>query len=125
MHVNRPLTNISVAYLQQADGFIADRAALNIPVQKQSDVYFTYNRADWNRDTMQVRAPSTESAGGGWTIDHDKTYFAKKWALHKDVDDDIRANSDDPLNMDRDATLYLSQQALIRKEKLWTATYFA
>lgn len=124
VHVNVPLTNMSIAYLQDLKGFVADSAAPNIPVQKQSDRYYVYNRDDFNRDTVQPRAPSSESAGGGWTVDNTPSYFATKWALHKDIDDDIRANADQPINMDRDATNYLTLQMALRKEKIWESKFF-
>jgi hypothetical protein len=124
VHVDAMLTNISVAFMQEATEFVASRVFPTVPVAKQSDRYFVYDRADFFRDTMQVRAPGTESAGGGYRLDNTPTYYADVWALHKDIDDQTRANEDNPLNGDRDATLYLSQQALIRMENAWAASYF-
>lgn len=124
VHVNRPLTQISIAHMQAATGFVADRVFPNIPVAKQSDRYFKYDRSDFARNQFQVRAPGTESAGGGWKLDNTPTYFAKKWSLHKDIDDETRANQDDPIQMDRDSTLWLSQQAMIAREVTWAAAYF-
>lgn len=124
-HVNRPLTNISVAFMQEATDFVADQMFAVVPVAKQSDRYFVYDRADFFRSEMQKRAPSTESAGGGYRIDNTPTYYADVWAIHKDVDDDIRGNFDDPLDPDRDATAWLSLQGLLRKDKQWVAQYFA
>ena len=40
VHVNRPLTNISVAFAQAATSFAAERVFPRIPVAKQSDRYF-------------------------------------------------------------------------------------
>lgn len=124
VHVSVPLTNISIAYMQKQDGFVADQVFANIPVQKQADRYFVYSRADFNRNTMRRRAPSTESAGAGWNVDSTPNYFAEPWALHKDIDDGLRANQDAPINMDRDATLYLAQQGLINREVNWASKYF-
>ena len=126
VHVNRPLTNISVAYSQEAAGveFVADRAFPGIPVENKSDLYYTYKRADFNRDEMQKRALATESAGTGYGLDSTGTYNCDVWALHKDVDDQIRANSDSPLSPDRDATIFLTNKALIRREAQWVSQYF-
>lgn len=126
VHVNRPLTNISVAYSQEAAGveFVADRAFPGIPVENKSDLYYTYKRADFNRDEMQKRALATESAGTGYGLDSTGTYNCDVWALHKDVDDQIRANSDSPLAPDRDATIFLTNKALIRREAQWVSQYF-
>jgi hypothetical protein len=124
VHVNRPLTNISVAYVQQANAFIADQVFPNISVQKQSDRYFTYDKGDLFRTEMALRAPGSESAGSGFRVDSTPTYFCQKYSVHKDIDDDVRANTDDPLNLERDTTIYLTQQALIKRDALWAATYF-
>lgn len=124
VHVNVPLTNISIAYMQDAAGFVADKVFPNIPVQKQSDRYFRYDRSDFWRNQYEKRAPGTESAGGGWKIDSTPTYYADVWGLHKDIDDQIRANADNPLNMDRDATTWLSEQAMIAREVTWASKYF-
>lgn len=125
VHVNRPLTNISIAYMQDPAGFVADKVFPSISVQKQSDRYFAYDRSDFMRHVMQKRAPGTESAGGGWKVDNTPSYFADVWALHKDIEDQIRSNADDPLNMDRDATIYLSQQALLNREIQFATNWFA
>jgi hypothetical protein len=124
VHVNVPLTNISIAYMQDAAGFVADKVFPNVPVMKQSDRYFRYDRSDFRRNQFERRAPGTESAGSGWKIDSTPTYFADVWALHKDIDDQIRSNADSPLNMDRDATLWLGEQAMIAREVTWAAKYF-
>jgi hypothetical protein len=124
VHVNGPLTNISIAYLQRAANFVASRIFPNVPVSKQSDRYYTYNRGDFNRDEMQLRAPGTRSASGGYTIDSTPTYYAPVYAFNKPIDDQVRSNADSPLNLDREATEYVSLKALIKREKLWVASYF-
>lgn len=124
VHVDRPLTNISTAYIQSASNFIADKVFPNIPVSKQSDKYFTYDKADFNRTEARERAPSTESAGAGWRMSTD-SYLATVFAVHKDIDDQIRANQDDPINLDREAALFVTNQLLIKRDKIWVANYFA
>lgn len=123
VHVNGPLTNVSVAFLQNAAAFVAARVFPNIPVMKQSDAYFTYDRGEFNRDEMEERAPGTESAGGSYTIGND-TYYARVRAYHKDVPDQVRDNQDDPINLDREATEFVTKKALIKREVTWASTYF-
>jgi hypothetical protein len=124
VHVDSILTSISVGFMQSADGFVADQVFPVVSVQKQSDKYFVYDRSYWFRSEMEKRAPATESAGGGWKLSTE-TYEADVWALHKDIDNQTDANADDPIDLDRDATNWLSQQALIRKDKSWVADHFA
>lgn len=124
VHVNTPLTNISIAYLQDATNFIATKVFANIPVTKQSDRYYTYDRGEFNRDEMKERAPGTESAGGSYDLDNTPTYFARVYAFHKDIPDQVRANADAVVSPDREATEYVTHKALIKREKLFAANYF-
>lgn len=125
VHVNTPLTNISIAYLQDATNFVASRVFPNIPVTKQGDRYYTYDRGEFNRDEAKERAPGTESAGGSYNIDNTPTYFAKVYAFHKDIPDQVRANTDAVVSPDREATEYVTHKALIRREKIFAANYLA
>jgi len=123
VHVDAILTNISVAYIQEQGNFIANRVFPNVPVEKQSDKYFKYTKGDWFRDEAQLRAPSTESAGSGYNLSTD-TYSTSVYAFHKDVDDQVRANADAPINPDRDATQFVTQRLLLRQEIDWNTNYF-
>ena len=123
VHVNTPLTQISIAYLQSQDQFVAAQVCPVIPVTKQSDRYYVYNRGDFFRDQMQRRAPGTPAASVGYRLDNTPTYFADVWAEAKPIPDQLRGNADAVLNMDRDAVEFLSQ-ALIRREKIFAANLF-
>lgn len=123
VHINQPLTNISIAYLQNADHFVAGRVFPQIPVAKQADAYFTYERGEFNRDEMQERAPGTESAGGSYQVGND-TYYARVFAFHKDIPVQVRANADSPINLDREATEFVTHKGLINREVNWATAYF-
>lgn len=125
VHVNGPLTNLSLHYAQELEGFVADEAFPVVSVLKKSDRYFELDRGDFHRDEMQERAPGTESAGGTYSLDSTPNYSCVSFAFHRDVPDEIRDNADSPLDLDREATEYLMLKFLIRKEKLWASTYFA
>ena len=123
VHVDAILTNISVAYMQKADAFIATKVFPIVPVDKQSNLYFTYTKNDWFRDEAAVRADATESAGSGYNLGTDN-YFAPVYAIHKDIGDQTRANADIPLNMDRDATEFVTSRLMLREEVQWVSDYF-
>lgn len=124
VHIDVPLTEISVAYVQDQSAFIAERVFPGLNVQKQSNKYFVFDRETFLRDQMQKRGPGEESAGSGYSLSND-SYFCDLWALHKDISDFDRVNTDSPLDADRSAVTFLTQQALIRKERQWAADYFA
>jgi hypothetical protein len=124
VHVNTPLTNMSVAFAQKADLFVAHKVFPIVPVSKQSDLYYTYDKDDFRRSDAQVRAPGTESAGSGYRLDSTGNYYCAVNAIHKDVADQVRANADAVLNMDRDATEYITQQLLLKRERDWASAFF-
>ena len=115
VHVDAILTNISVAYLQRAENFIADKVFPVVPVDKQSDKYFVYSKNDWLRDEARVRTDGTESVGSGYNITTD-TYYADVYAIHKDIGDQTRANADAPINVDREAAEFVTHRLLTRRE---------
>ena len=123
VHVDAILTNMSIAYMNEMDSFVASRVFPTVNVQKQSDKYFTYTQADFYRDQAKTRADGTESAGSGYGLST-ATYSSAVWALHKDIGDQVRANSDAPLDPDMDATRFLSHQMMIRQERDWATNFF-
>jgi len=124
VHVNKPLTTISIAYIQAAEDFVAGQLFPIVPVMKQSDRYFSYEKSYWLKTGAQKRAPSSESAGGGFHVDNTPNYFCDVWAHHMDIDDQIRSNADSPLDMDRDATMFVTQNLLLRREIQFFGQYF-
>lgn len=123
VHVDAILTNISVAYLQQQQNFIATRVFPVVPVEKQSDKFFKYTKNDWFRDEAQRRGDATESAGGGYNLTTD-SYRADVFAFHKDVGDQTRANADAPINVDREAAEFVTSRLLLKMETEFVNSYF-
>jgi len=115
VHIDAILTNISVAYMQKAENYIADKVFPVVPVDKKSNKFFTYTKNDWFRDEAQRRADATESAGSGYSLNTD-TYSAEVFAFHKDVGDQTIANSDAPLSPLREAAEFVTNRMLLRKE---------
>lgn len=124
VHVDAILTNISVAYMQKSENFIANKVFPIVPVEKQSDKYYTYTKNDWFRDEAQLRADATESAGGGYNLST-SSYSADVWAFHKDVGDQTRANADAPINVDREAAEFVTSRLLLKMETQWVSNFFS
>jgi len=122
VHVDAILTNMSVAYMQKAENFIADKVFPVVPVDKQSDKYFSYDKNDWLRDEAQVRTDGTESVGSGYNIST-ASYYADVFAIHKDIGDQTRANADAPINVDREAAEFVTHRLLTRREIQWAADF--
>jgi len=124
VHVNTPLTKLSVAYLQKETTFVSDKVFPGVLVNKQSDRYYVYDKGDLLRDEAKVRAPGTESEGSGYELDNTPTYYCPVIAIHKDIPAQIRANADSVLDMDKDAMEFVSQKLLMKREIDWAFKYF-
>ena len=124
VHVDAILTNISVAYMQRQENFIADKVFPVVPVDKQSDKYFVYTKNDWFRDEAEVRTDGTESVGSGYNIATD-TYYCDVFAIHKDIGDQTRANADAPINVDREAAEFVTHRLLQRREQQFVKDFMS
>ena len=122
-HIDVALTNISIAYIQAQDTFIAAKVFPVIPVDKQTNKYFTFPKEAWFKDEAQKRTDGTETAGSGYTVSSD-TYACDVWGFHKDVGAQLRANADAQINMDRGAVQFVTQRMLMRQERQWVTDYF-
>lgn len=123
VHVNAALTNMSLAYMQDEAGFVADKVFPNVPVTKQSDIYWVWPRDNWNRDDMKVRAPGAQTAGTGFEIAK-APYYCEVKGLHHPIPDQVVANADSPIGYDMAATNLVTRKALINRENGWIAKYF-
>jgi hypothetical protein len=94
-----------------------------VNVQNRSDKYFTYDRAFWFKSDAQLRGPSSESAGSGYEVGTDD-FSCDVYAVHRNLSDQVRANADSPITMDRDATEFVTEHMLQRREQAWVARYF-
>ncbi len=125
VHVNALLTDLSNMYSQEESTFIARDVFPIIPVTKISDRFLTYSRADFNRNQMRKRAPSTTVAKIGYRTDNNPSYLCDVWAIGKDIDDQTRGNADSVFSLDMEANRLLTTQSLINREVAWASTFFA
>ena len=91
LHRDKALSLMALGY--RPEGFIADMLFPIVRVQKQSDIYADFSRADRLRIVNAERAPGTpakrvtEIVGSG-------TYFARNYALARPVPIEDKANAD-------------------------------
>jgi len=131
VHISAALTNVSVAYIQDSNHYVADRIFPCVPVVHQANQYFIWSLADFFRDEAQLRADATESAGSGFNLTT-QAYSCNVWALHKDIGPQVRANADPALDIDVTSTRALTQKLMIKRDRvfaqkfmttgLWTGT---
>jgi hypothetical protein len=125
VHISQPLTNLTVAWLQDANNFIADKVFPRVSVQKKTNTYYIYDRAQFNRvGDVQPRAARTEAPVIGMSLSTD-TYSTNLYSLAMDFDLETELNADAGLEIEAAGAQVLTSQLLIDRERKWTAKYFA
>jgi hypothetical protein len=122
VHIDGPLTTLSVSYLQDPGMFIADAMFPRIPVNHQSDKYYVYDIGDMYRNNMAPRGEATESAGATYSFTT-ANYNTELFALHKMVSKRSQANSDAALNPMQTAVKWLTQQERIKRDVEFAAKF--
>lgn len=125
VHIDQPLTNLTLAYLQDEANFIADKVFPLVEVDKQSDKYYEYNRADFNRSgNRQQLAPRTRPERVGMSLSN-SNYFADVYGLATDFDEQTLANEDAALEIRAAGTKMLMHNMLIDREKDFVTNFFS
>jgi len=91
LHIDQLLSNVAINYRPM--GMIADMVFPVVPVQKQSDHYAIFSRADILRIENTARSPGTEANKVTRETSSD-TYFADNYALKYPVTIEDKANAD-------------------------------
>jgi hypothetical protein len=124
VHISAPLTQMSLAFMQDLqEAYIATKVFPIIPVEKQSDKYYTYEKGSWFRDEAKKRAPGTPLPLSGYGISTDN-YACDVFGIGKAVADQIRANADAAIDLDGEAVKFVTQKCMLRMEIDWVSTFF-
>ena len=124
VHIDQPLSNLTLAYVQEQSTFIADKVFPTVGVQRQSDKYYIYDRANMNRSgDVKKLAPRTEVNRIGMAISN-SSYFADVYGLGMDFDEQTLANEDAMLEIRSAGAETLTNRLLIHREKAFADTFF-
>ena len=125
VHVDQPLTNLTLAYVQEQSNFIADKVFPVVGVNKQSDKYYIYDRAGMNRGgERKPLAPRTEVKRIGLSVSTD-SYYADVFGLGMDFDEQTIANEDAALEIRAAGAQTLVTNLLIDREIDFANTFFS
>lgn len=124
VHVDGPLTGMSVAFAQSADNFLAGQVFPRVPVAKKSDSYFTFPREYFMANHAKKRAIGAAAALSGYQVSTDN-YQVERDALGTMIPDPLRANADAPINPDRSAVSFVTQHLLISMEVDFASSFFS
>lgn len=107
------MTNVSLMYRNAA--MVAEDIMPALPVDKQSNKYFTYGLDNLRADE-DLRRPGAMSNEIDWTPSTD-TYYADGHALSQVIPDEWRENADAAIDLDTDVTIQLTDKIMLKREK--------
>lgn len=123
LHINQPLQQVSVAYLQSNDSWIHSKVFPTIGVSKQSDIFWRFPKGTLFREDVAVRAPGAEPPRTSWKVLKD-SYLCEIYELAEDIFDEERANADSEFELDSMAAIQLSTNHKLFAERQWASKYF-
>lgn len=122
---NDLLTNISIAYAQEMDNFIAPRALPQIPVQNLTGNVLKYDRDDWRRIEAEKVAEGSKPPKAGYGIDSSTKYDARNPVkLAKPVSRQERINAQSPVQPIEDAVQFVTNNVMLKRDKEFVNTFF-
>ena len=125
VHIDQPLTNLTLAFVQDQNAFIADKVFPVVGVERQSDKYYIYDRDNMNRTgDVKALAPRTEVNRIGLSISN-SSYYADVYGLGMDFDQQTLANEDAALDIRAAGARTLTNRLLIHREEQFASTFFA
>lgn len=114
-HIDGPLSDIAIGYMQDQEEYIADRVFPIVPVDKQSDKYFIFDKGPWMRNSVQKRSGGDEYPEGRFTLSNDN-YYCDLYHLGYGIPDEDRSNADPAVELEISGSEWLSRQFLLNRE---------
>ncbi len=120
VHINQPLTSMSVGWHPQ--GFIAEQVVAVVPVKKESDFYYVWNKGDAMRRVDTRRADGTRANQVDFGYSR-QAYLCEEYALETKVTDRQRDNADSILQLAMSKTRR-AQDLLLLDQEVRVASLF-
>ena len=116
IHVDQPLSNLSLAFIQDQSEYIAAKFAPIIPVSQISGVYFKYAKRTFFENPTKRWTPGSKMAGGVMDMDSNGTYSAQFRAYEYPLPAHLAAAQDSMVMLERAVTEKVTRALLLDRE---------
>jgi hypothetical protein len=120
--VDPVLQNMLVGYMQDDSRFVAARVFPYVPTEHDSGTYYIATKKYFFLDTLASRAPGGDFAEDGYGLST-ATFACRQFAAEIPLPDEVRANSQVPMDLEQVAMRKLAQANLIRQEVAFGADF--
>jgi len=122
VHIDAALSEIAIAYKNKS--FIAEQVLPLVPVDKQSDKYYVWDKGSWLTNQVEVRTPGDLYPEGRMKLSNDE-YFCDIYHLGYAIPWEKKKNADTAINLERSGTNWLAHQFALNREVQIAAAVFA
>lgn len=116
VRVDEALTNLTIQFFNDRQGFIGEQMSPVIDVSKSTGVYYTYQSDVRMRLQDDTRRPRTRFKRIDWSVST-QAFKTEDHGLEQAIDDEERDDADSALELDMDANEALDDQVSLNWEK--------
>lgn len=116
------LTNLLIGYMQTEDRFVASKLFPYVPLDYARGTYYIFDKKYFFTDELKERVPGGKYGRSGYHLTT-ATVATLQYALSHPIPDEVRANSQVPMDLEEAGTRYLAQKSLLRKEIQWAGDF--
>lgn len=113
IHVDTALSEIAIGYKNKE--FIADRVFPLVPVDKQSDKYYIWDKGSWLTNQVEKRTPGDTYPEGRMKLSTD-SYFCDIYHLGYPIPDEDKKNEDAAVQLEQTGAEWLAHQFNLNRE---------
>jgi hypothetical protein len=113
VHVDASLSEIAIAYKNKQ--FIADQVFPLVPVNKQSDKYFLWDKGSWLTNQVETRTPGDTYPEARMKLSTD-TFYCDIYHLGFPIPDENVKNQDAAIALEQRGAEFLAHQFMLNRE---------
>lgn len=113
VHIDAALSEISIAYRNKS--FIADQVLPLVPVEKQSDKYYVWDKGSWLTNQVELRTPGDTYPEGRMKLSSDE-YYCDIYHLGYPIPWELKKNQDAAINLENTGAEWLAHQFMLNRE---------
>lgn len=121
VHVDAALSEIAIAYRNKQ--FIADQVLPLVPVEKQSDKYYIWDKGSWLTNQVELRTPGDTYPEARMKLSTD-TFYCDIYHLGFPIPDENVKNQDAAIDLETRGAEFLAHQFALNREIQIAATIF-
>jgi hypothetical protein len=124
IHVDRPLSNFTIAYVQSQDEFIGGDWFKVLPVDQISGKFYKYDKNSFFQMMAKPWVPGSNMAQATWDMSTPGTFSCNFKACEMAIPAHLSMAADQAINIDRSVTDIVTRKILLDREYTIASNFF-